>query len=104
MNKVKAFGSRVLAEMVESPDLYRKTKGGIYTSDKDGTADAIRPRWFKVYSVGEEVEDVSVGEYVLMEHGRWTPSMKVDDATSLHMLDNKDMLATTNKDPMEGLV
>lgn len=98
---VKAFGNRVLAEMIDSPENFKRTKSGLYISDKDGSADAIRPRWFKVYSVGEEVNEVAPGQYVYVEHGRWSKGMKVDDDLKLYLLDNKDMLMVSDENPIE---
>jgi hypothetical protein len=39
----------------------------------------IVPRWARVYSVGPEQEDIKVGQYVLVSHGRWTRGIEVTD-------------------------
>ena len=49
-----------------------KTKGGIVIQADDGKVEGIHPRWGRVVAVGPEQTDISVGEYVLVEHGRWT--------------------------------
>jgi len=37
----------------------------------------IRPRWAKIYAVGPEQKDVVPGQWVLVEHGRWSRGIKV---------------------------
>ena len=48
-----------------------------------GKSEGIRPRWGKVYSVGEDITDIVPGQWVLIENGRWTRMLKVkqDDGT-----------------------
>ena len=50
----------------------RKTVGGVILADDNGKDEGIRPRWAQVYSVGPENNDVQAGQWVLMQHGRWT--------------------------------
>ena len=54
-----------------------RSKGGIILIDDDGSADGIHPRWAKVYAVGKEQEDVTVGQWVMVAHGRWSRALKV---------------------------
>ena len=57
------------------------TRGGIILLDDDGSERGIHPRWAEVWRVGEGVHDLKVGDWVLLEHGRWsrTSKLKVDD-------------------------
>jgi co-chaperonin GroES (HSP10) len=55
----------------------RTLDSGIVLLGDDGKTDGIRPRWARVYAVGEEQTDVSVGQWVLMEHGRWGRGIKI---------------------------
>lgn len=48
------------------------TKGGIILSDDNGKDRGIRPRWCQVYKVGANIDYVKEGEWILVEHGRWT--------------------------------
>lgn len=52
------------------------TSGGIVIPDDDMTTRGIRERWAKVWKVGPEVDDLKPGQWVLIEHGRWSPKMK----------------------------
>ena len=84
----------------------QKTKGGIIITSDDGKAHGVKPRWGKVYAVGPEQKDVKVGEWVLVEHGRWTRGIDlIEDSngdevkTTIRMIENKAMLATADEKP-----
>ena len=53
----------------------QKSSGGILLPNDDATQDGIRPRWMQVAAVGPEVRDVMEGQWVMVEHGRWTHGM-----------------------------
>lgn len=57
-----------------------KTKGGIILNADDGKTHGIRPRWCKVYGVGEGVDDLEAGDWILVKHGRWTKGLTVEIA------------------------
>jgi len=56
----------------------RQLSSGIVLLGDDGKTDGIRPRWARVYAIGPEQEDVAVGQWVLIEHGRWTRGIEVE--------------------------
>lgn len=59
-----------------------KTSSGIVISINDNAkSSGIRPRWTKIWQVGEEVTDVKPGDWVLVEHGRWSFKVSVKDST-----------------------
>jgi co-chaperonin GroES (HSP10) len=49
-----------------------KSLGGIFLPSDDGKSTGIHPRWAKVYAIGPNQQDVKVGEWILLEHGRWS--------------------------------
>jgi co-chaperonin GroES (HSP10) len=57
----------------------QKTASGIIVQSDDGKAHGVKPRWCKVWAIGPEQKDVTVGEWILIEHGRWTRGVTVDD-------------------------
>lgn len=57
----------------------RITNSGIILPGDDTKLSGIRPRWAKVYAIGPEQKSVSVGQYVLIAHGRWTRGVKIED-------------------------
>jgi hypothetical protein len=58
-------------------DSYELTSGGIIMLGDDGKTEGIRARWAQVYAIGPEQQDVAVGQWVMVEHGRWTRGAKV---------------------------
>lgn len=74
--QVKALPNRVLVV-----DLERGMRqiGSIIVPDDNGKSEGIRPRWAKVFSVGDNIDDILPGQWILIEHGRWTRSLKVKD-------------------------
>lgn len=55
----------------------RQLTSGIVLLGDDGKTDGIRPRWARVYAIGPEQQDVRVGQWVLVEHGRWSRGVKI---------------------------
>ena len=98
---LKPVGNRVLVS-----DMYfgeQKTKGGLIVLDDDGTSRGIYPRWGKVYAKGpKNKDDYAVGEWVLVEHGRWTRGCKIDngnDEIMLRMIEAESILAYSQEKP-----
>ena len=82
----------------------RLSASGIIIPDDDGKDTGIRARWAQVYAVGQEQKDVKVGEWILMQHGRWTKGadikLKGRDAFRFWKADPKGMLGiSTNGKP-----
>ena len=100
MTKIKAMRNKILAEMIDDPGEEITTAGGIILLSKDGTEEAVRPRWFKVYSLGEDIDWLTEGAYVLVDHGRWSNGIKVDEELKVYLLDNKDCLMVSEENPM----
>jgi hypothetical protein len=57
------------------------TKSGLILKSDDGKVHGIHPRWGKVYAVGPQQADVKPGQWVLVQHGRWTRGIKIKDTT-----------------------
>ena len=80
-----------------------KTAGGIVIQSDDGKAHGVKPRWAKVYKVGEDCEiDVAPGQWVLIEHGRWTRKIKIDDGEGpkeIQKVEVKSILAVADEKP-----
>lgn len=96
---IKALPGKVLAEMIDAPGLFRK-KGGVLLKDQDADVSGIRPRWFRVHSVGDGVDWISPDQYVFVAHGRWSNGINVTEDLKLYLLDNEECLAVQDEDPM----
>ena len=82
-----------------------KSKGGIILSDDDGTASGIHPRWAKVYAVGNQQDDVKVGQWVMVAHGRWSRALKVKKSGTeleVRMIDENDILLVSDDEPEQN--
>ena len=79
------------------------SKGGIIIQSDDGKTMGVKPRWGKVYAVGEKNKDVKVGDWVLIEHGRWTRGMNVEGEDGilrvLRRVDKDAIMITSHKKP-----
>ena len=78
------------------------SKGGIIIKGDDGQRTGIRPRWARVWAIGPEQKDVSVGEWICIEHGRWTRKFEVETENgkiALHGVDNKAILMSADEKP-----
>jgi co-chaperonin GroES (HSP10) len=56
----------------------RVSAGGIVLPSDDGKSEGVRHRWARVWAIGPEQKDVKVGEWILLEHGRWTRGVTVE--------------------------
>lgn len=74
--KLTACKGKVLVTNLDSGE--QKTAGGIILRNDDGKLRGIHSRWAKVYSVGEDITDIEEGEWILIEHGRWSRTIDVD--------------------------
>lgn len=78
-NKIKSL--RPLKDHVIVTDMNfsgRTLSSGVILLGDDGKTDGIRPRWCKVYAIGEEQKDVVPGQWILVEHGRWTRGVEIE--------------------------
>jgi co-chaperonin GroES (HSP10) len=82
-----------------------KTKGGIIIQSLDGKSEGIKHRWGRVWAIGPEQQDVKVGEWILLEHGRWTRGVTVVEADGTEIIirraDLKAILAVADEKPEE---
>jgi hypothetical protein len=82
----------------------RKLSSGLILLNDDGRGAGIRPRWAQIYAVGPEQTDVQVGQWVLVDHGRWTRGVKIADATGEHVIrrvDFNDLLLVSDTEPAD---
>jgi|TARA_B110000977_G_scaffold151589_1_gene192392 co-chaperonin GroES (HSP10) len=79
------------------------TSGGIILGDDDGKAHGIYPRWAKVYDKGpSNVDEYNVGDWIMVEHGRWTRGISVDtngNKIEVRMVETESVIAYSDKKP-----
>ena len=73
----RALNDSVIVEDMEFD--VRITQTGLILPNDNGKSLGIRPRWGRVFAVGPEQQDVRVGEWVCVAHGRWTRGLDIED-------------------------
>jgi co-chaperonin GroES (HSP10) len=102
-NDIKPLKKRVLVSDMHFGET--KTKGGIILTDDDGSESGIHPRWGKVYAIGDQQEDVTVGQWVMVSHGRWSRGFKVKKEgveLEVRMIDENDILLVSDEEPEQN--
>ena len=80
----------------------RISSGGIILPNDDMKSSGIRPRWAQVYALGPDFtdDDIKVGSWICISHGRWTRGIDVEDETGKHTLrrvDENDILLISDE-------
>ena len=99
-NDIKPLKKRVLVSDMQFGAT--KSKGGIILLDDDGTEAGIHPCWAKVYAIGDQQDDVKVGQWVMVAHGRWSRALKVKkdgNELEVRMIDENDILLVSDAEP-----
>jgi co-chaperonin GroES (HSP10) len=103
--KIKPIRDRVLISDMEFGD--EKTQSGIVVLSGNGKSSGIKPRWGRVFAIGPEQEDVKVGEWIYVDHGRWSRGVTIEDETGteiiIRLVDNKDILLSADTPPEDVL-
>jgi co-chaperonin GroES (HSP10) len=79
------FKSKVIGKLIPIRDHilltdmeFGERKLGMFVlPSDDGKSEGVRHRWGRVWAIGPEQKDVKVGEWILLEHGRWTRGVTV---------------------------
>jgi hypothetical protein len=72
----RAYKDKVFVTDLESGETI--TKAGLIITDDNMTNRGIRPRWGKIWAIGPEIDDLVVGQWILVEHGRWTQKITME--------------------------
>ena len=101
---LRPIGKRVIVKNMHFGE--QKTASGLILRDDNGTSRGIYPRWGQVHSKGpENTDEYGVDDWVLIEHGRWTRSIKLDEGegeVELRMIDEDAIIAFSDEKP-EGV-
>jgi len=99
--KLRALNNKILCHFIERG--MQKSRGGIIMMDDDAREEGIRPRWMQVYSVGPDVKEIKEGQWIMVEHGRWTHGMvmRKDDGTDLTIwsAEEESVLLVSDEEP-----
>ena len=81
------------------------TSTGIFIPSANGKSAGISPRWGKVWAVGPEQTDLKIGEWILIEHGRWTRTIEFEQADGsileVRMVDSDAIMMSADEPPAD---
>jgi co-chaperonin GroES (HSP10) len=101
--KIKPLRDRVFVSDMEFGE--ERTKSGIFIPGADGKTQGIMARWGKVWAVGPEQTEITIGQWVLIEHGRWTRTVEFENdngvISEIRMIDNNAIIATSDERPSD---
>jgi len=101
-NQLKPLGDTVI--VIDMNFEERLSNGGIVLVKDNGKSSGIRPRWAQVYAVGPKQQDIRVGTWICVEHGRWTRGIDVEDENgkqTLRRVDPKDIMMESDEEPKD---
>ena len=82
-----------------------RTPHGILIPDDNMTERGVRPRWAKVWRIGPDVTEIKPGEWILIEHARWTTGIDLelpDQIVRVWRIEwPTSVLVATDSDPRE---
>ena len=103
--KIYPLKDKILVTDMDFGDV--KTASGIIVPGADGKTAGIHPRWGRVWAVGPEQKDVKIGEWILIEHGRWTRKFEIEQEDGskvrVHGVDNKAIMMSADEKPKDIL-
>jgi hypothetical protein len=98
--KIRALNKDVIVSNMDFGEL--TLSSGIVLRSDDGQSHGVKPRWAKVYKIGPGQQDVKEGQWILIEHGRWTRKLKIDDGDGVKEIQKVDLnaiLAVSDEPP-----
>ena len=96
---------RMLKENVLGCELefgMQTTAKGIIIPDDDMKDSGVKSRWCKVYAAGPKADQVKPGQYILVDHGRWSRGFYVDEGNVpvlVRFIDYKDVFLVADERP-----
>jgi len=101
--KIRPLRDRVFVSDMEFGE--QKSAGGIFIPSANGKADGITPRWGKVWAIGPEQTEVKVGEWIMIEHGRWTRTVEYENEdgsiAEVRMVESSAIMMSTDEKPKD---
>lgn len=98
--KIRAIRDWVIVSDMDFGEMV--TASGLVIQSDNAKAHGIKPRWGKVYCIGPEQKNVKVGQWILVEHGRWTRAMHINDGereVKVSRVETKSIMAVSDEKP-----
>ena len=103
--KVRALKDHVIIKNMDFGEMV--STGGIVIQSDNAKLHGVKPRWAQIYKVGPTQTDYKVGQWILIEHGRWTRKMVINDGEDekeIQRVDITAILATANERPNDFFI
>jgi co-chaperonin GroES (HSP10) len=101
ISQIKPIQSHILVKDMNFGEQY--TASGLFIPSDDGKSEGVKPRWARVFAIGPEQKDVKVGEWIYVEHGRWTRGLEVEDddgnKVMIHRVDPNGIMMSADERP-----
>ncbi len=81
---MQAYPGKVIVHEMERGE--QRSNSGIILGNDEARTAGIRARWAKIYALGDDIDELQVGDWILIEHGRWTRGIHYND-DYLYMVD-----------------
>lgn len=103
--KIKPIKDKIIVSDMEFG--MEQTNTGIFLPSDDGKSSGIHPRWGRVFAIGPEQKDVQVGDWVLLQHGRWSRGVKYQlekgREVEIRLADKDAILLVSDERPSDGV-
>lgn len=101
--KIIPLGSKIIVSNMNFDA--EVTDSGIFILSDDGKSSGIHPRWAQVWAVGPKQQDVKVGDWILIEHGRWSRGHKFENESGeiidIRLADENSILMVSDERPTD---
>lgn len=100
--KIKPLNDTVLVADMHFGEVI--TASGIIITSDDGKTEGIRPRWGRVWAIGPTQKDLEVNDWVLIEHGRWSRGILVEENNNditIRKVDTNSILISSKVHPSQ---
>ena len=100
INSIRALHDHIIVRDMNFGE--RTLSSGIVLASDDRKSEGIRPRWAKVYAIGPEQKEIKVGQWVFVEHGRWTRGVEVEiqgESMTIRRIDGDCILLVSDDAP-----
>lgn len=105
VNSIKPVKDHVI---VVDMEFEQRIVNNIILLADNGKSQGVRPRWAQVFAVGDKQQDVKVGQWILIDHGRWTRGVKIElpdgEIHTIRRVDHNDIMMVADYKPNDETV
>lgn len=98
--KIRALNKDIIISNMSFDEM--TTSSGLILRSDDGKSHGVKPRWGQIYKVGPMQKEFKIGQWILVEHGRWSRKVRIHDGDSekfIQKIDIDCILAVSDDPP-----